>query len=75
MLRVELFKWVLRLSTPAHKYFGLTYDAAISKELIPVIFSREGAKVALPELEIIEPGQINAAHSIWPQDLPDRRES
>lgn len=51
-LRVGLFKWVLRLSTPAHKYFGLTYDAGISKELVPVVFSRSGAKVTLPELEI-----------------------
>ena len=54
MLRVHLFKWVLRLSTPAHRYFGLTYDAAISKELIPVVFSPTGAKVTLPELEIVE---------------------
>ena len=57
MLRIDLFKWALRLSTPAHKYFGLTYDAAISKEIIPVIFSRHGVKVALPELEIIDPRQ------------------
>lgn len=57
MLRVDLFKWTLRLSTPAHKYFGLTYDAAISKEIVPVVFSRHGVKVALPELEVIEPQQ------------------
>jgi KUP system potassium uptake protein len=57
LLRVDLFKWTLRLSTPAHKYFGLTYDAAISKEIIPVVFSRDGAKVALPELEIVEPNR------------------
>jgi KUP system potassium uptake protein len=54
-LRIDVFKWALRLSTPAHKYFGLTYDAAISKEIIPVIFSRHDVKVALPELEIEEP--------------------
>lgn len=53
-IQVSLFKWVLRLSTPAHKYFGLTFDAAVSKEIIPVVFSREGAKVSLPELEIVE---------------------
>lgn len=51
-LRVELFRWVLRLSTPAHNYFGLGYDAGLSKEVIPVIFMPEGAKVVLPELEI-----------------------
>lgn len=55
-LRVELFRWALRLSTPAHKYFGLVYDAGISKELIPVVFGKNGAKVRLPELEIIEAG-------------------
>jgi KUP system potassium uptake protein len=54
-LRIDLFKWTLRLSTPAHKYLGLTYDAAITKEIIPVVFGRHGVKVALPELEIMDP--------------------
>ncbi|MFM2094311.1 MAG: hypothetical protein RIS70_1435 [Planctomycetota bacterium] len=60
-LRIDLFRWVLKLSTPAHKYFGLTYDAAVSKEIIPVVFSREGVKINLPELEIIEAGSTPAA--------------
>jgi KUP system potassium uptake protein len=53
-LRVMLFSWILRLSTPAHKYFGLVYDAAVSKEVIPVVFKPSGARVSLPELELIE---------------------
>ena len=53
-LRVTLFSWILRLSTPAHKYFGLIYDAAVSKEVIPVVFKPSGARVSLPELELIE---------------------
>ena len=48
------FSWILRLSTPAHKYLGLVYDAAVSKEVIPVVFSQSGVKVALPELELIQ---------------------
>ncbi len=56
-LRLELFRLVLRLSTPAHKFFGLDYDAGVSKELIPIVFSKEGARITLPELEISEPGQ------------------
>ena len=60
-LRIDLFRWVLKLSTPAHKYFGLTYDAAVSKEIIPVVFSREGVKINLPELEIIEAGSTPSA--------------
>lgn len=51
-LRIQLFQWILRVSTPAHKFLGLVYDAALSKEIIPVEFGRDGAKVALPELEI-----------------------
>ena len=35
-LRVMLFRFILRLSTPAHRFFGLDYDAGVSKEMIPV---------------------------------------
>ncbi len=54
-LRLQLFRLILRLSMPAHRFFGLSYDAGISKELIPVDFSREAVRVTLPELEIVEP--------------------
>ena len=53
-LGVIIFGWILRLSTPAHKYLGLVYDAAVSKEVIPVIFSRDKIRVALPELELVQ---------------------
>lgn len=53
-LGVICFSWILRLSTPAHKYLGLVYDAAVSKEIIPVVFSRDSIKVSLPELELLE---------------------
>jgi KUP system potassium uptake protein len=53
-LRVELLRWVLRLSAPAHKYYGLTYDAGISKELIPIVFGKNGVRIRLPELEVSE---------------------
>ena len=53
-LRVSLFRFILHLSTPAHKFFGLGYDAGVSKETIPVVFSRQGVRIALPELEIAE---------------------
>ncbi len=58
--RAALFRAILRLSTPAHKFFGLDYDAALSKEIIPVIFARDGVRVALPELEIIEAESLSA---------------
>jgi len=53
-IRIVLFRVILRLSTPAYKFLGLGFDAGVSKELIPVVFSRSGVKVTLPELEIIE---------------------
>jgi len=51
-IRIELLRWVLRLSAPAHKYYGLTYDAGISKELIPIVFGKNGVRIRLPELEV-----------------------
>ena len=51
-LRLSVFRGILRISSPAHKYLGLVYDAAVSKEVIPVVFSKDSTKVALPELEI-----------------------
>ena len=51
-VRIELLRWVLRLSAPAHKYYGLTYDAGVSKELIPIVFARNGVRIRLPELEV-----------------------
>jgi KUP system potassium uptake protein len=51
-LRANLFRWILRLSTPAHKYLGLGFDAGVSKEIIPIVIARDGVKVKLPELEI-----------------------
>jgi len=67
-LRLWLFRWILRIATPAHKYLGLVYDAAISKEIIPVVFTNDDAKVALPELEI-EPMRSSSA-SIPRPDAP-----
>ncbi len=49
---IIMFGWILRLSTPAHKYLGLVYDAAVSKEVVPIVFSKRGTRVALPELEL-----------------------
>ncbi|MFN9464986.1 MAG: KUP/HAK/KT family potassium transporter [Planctomycetota bacterium] len=61
-LRVIAFSWILRLSTPAHKYLELVYDAAVSKEFIPVMFSRHDIRVPLPEL-VLAPPQMMAAAS------------
>lgn len=60
-LRVIAFSWILRLSTPAHKYLELVYDAAVSKEVIPVMFSRHDIRVSLPELELAPPQMMAAA--------------
>lgn len=62
-LRLWSFRWILRIATPAHKYLGLVYDAAISKEIIPVVFTSHDAKVALPELEIESSSLSSAAIS------------
>jgi KUP system potassium uptake protein len=53
-LKAVFFRFILDISTPAHRFLGLGYDAGVSKEIIPVVFSREGVEVTLPELEISE---------------------
>jgi KUP system potassium uptake protein len=62
-LRIQLFRISLHLSTPAHRFFGLNFDAGVSKELIPVKFSPDEVKVTLPELEIGEPVPHEPAYS------------
>lgn len=49
--RLYLFRTILRLATPAHRYFGLGSDAGVSKSVLPVFFDRHGARLRLPELE------------------------
>jgi len=49
--RLYLFRTLLRLSTPAHRYFGLGSDAGVSKSVLPVVFDGHGASLRLPELE------------------------
>jgi KUP system potassium uptake protein len=61
-LRLTLFRLILQLSTPAHKFFGLGYDAGVTKEMIPVVAHRHGMEVTLPELEITEPAPVAVAH-------------
>jgi KUP system potassium uptake protein len=60
-LRVHMLRLVLRLSAPAHKYYGLTYDAGISKELIPIVFEKGGVRIRLPELEVSEEAQATCS--------------
>ncbi len=68
-LRVALFRIILRLSTPAHKFLGLDYDAAMTKEIIPVLFAREGVKVTLPELEIAETELVAKPDGVRERDV------
>jgi KUP system potassium uptake protein len=63
-LRVQLFRLILKLSTPAHKYLGLGYDAGVTKELIPIVFSSAGVSVMLPELEITDAETSTTSHSL-----------
>jgi KUP system potassium uptake protein len=55
-IKAVFFRFVLDISTPAHRFLGLGFDAGVSKEIIPVVFSRAGVEVSLPELEISDPG-------------------
>ncbi len=49
--RLNVLKFILKIAAPAHAYFGLAMDSGVSKELIPVRISKDGARVEAPELE------------------------
>ncbi|PIP65431.1 K+ transporter, partial [Candidatus Peregrinibacteria bacterium CG22_combo_CG10-13_8_21_14_all_49_11] len=52
-LRIHLFQWLLKFSTPAEKFFGLEGDAGLAKTQIPIRFQRDGvAYVDMPDLSI-----------------------
>jgi KUP system potassium uptake protein len=50
-IRLVLFRTILRLSTPAYRYFGLGSDAGVSKSVLPVLFENDAPRLQLPELE------------------------
>ena len=58
-LRVTLFRLILRLSTPAHRFFGLELRRGRVQGADPGRVHAGGRpKVTLPELEIAEPVRV-----------------
>jgi KUP system potassium uptake protein len=50
-LATQFFRIILRAATPADRYFGLRDYPGRSKIVVPVIVSRDGARVAIPDEE------------------------
>lgn len=53
-LRLRLFKFMMQMSVPAYRHFGITPDMAahLSETLIPVRFGATTTSVCLPDLEM-----------------------
>jgi KUP system potassium uptake protein len=51
-MRLRLFRLILRLSTPAYRYFGLGSDVGVAKSVLPVVFEKDGPHLKPPELEV-----------------------
>ncbi len=59
--RLSFVKFLRKLSIPAHHYFGLAGHPAVTKVLVPILFSKTGTEVCLPNLELsINKSTINS---------------
>lgn len=56
LLLARFFRFLLSLSVPRYRYFGLTGLAAagLAKTVVPVHLSREGVRVEIPEFPLID---------------------
>ncbi len=50
-VRLSLLRLLHKIAVPAHKYLGLAGCPAVTKVLVPILFTNEGAKVCLPDLQ------------------------
>lgn len=50
--RATLFRTLLRFSVPAYRHFGIIEHAALSKTVVPVLYTNFGASVQLPQFAI-----------------------
>jgi KUP system potassium uptake protein len=48
----HVFQFLLRVTVPAHRYFGLNAISGLAKTLIPVSIDKEGVRVEIPEFAL-----------------------
>lgn len=48
----KIFQFMLRLTIPAHHYFGLNAVSGLAKTLIPISIDRQGVRVEIPEFAL-----------------------
>src|SRR3989338_1142523 len=63
---IIFFEWILKVSVPAHHYFGLRDVTGISKTVISVRVGGGGARVEIPEFAF---DPVDEANSIDPDTL------
>jgi KUP system potassium uptake protein len=47
------YRFILNISVPAHRYFGLSDASGLNKIIIPVLIDKEGVRVDIPEFALV----------------------
>jgi KUP system potassium uptake protein len=47
------YRYFLHISTPAHKYFGLSEASGLDKIIVPLVVDKEGVRVDIPEFAFV----------------------
>jgi KUP system potassium uptake protein len=68
-IRLRLFRALLRFSVPAHRYFGVSVGSGFSKNVVPIVFSKEGFRLAMPEFSLDPEAESIDPDTLKPTDI------
>ncbi len=68
----HVFKFLLGVSVPRYRYFGLTGEASVglSKTVVPIHISKAGVRVEIPELSLCSAGDEIDPDTMKPTTIP-----
>jgi len=49
----KIYRYVLNISTPAHRYFGLNNASGLNKIIVPIVIDKEGVRIDIPEFALV----------------------
>ena len=49
----RIYRYVLNLSIPAHRYFGLNNASGLNKIIVPIVIDKEGIRIDIPEFALV----------------------
>ena len=49
----RIYRFILNISVPAHRYFGLNDASGLNKIIVPIVIDKEGVRVDIPEFALV----------------------